>query len=454
MALSREESAAFTALSNQLSTTQQDDLRMDRYYDGKQRLEQIGLAVPPELRRFETLVNWPSLVVDSVEERIDVKAIMLPGEDSANPVLWEGWEANNLDSESHLLHLDILTFGRGYACVGTNEDDPDHPLITVDSPLELTVRVDQRRRRVRDALRLYGGTEDEPEPTLATLYLDGVTIWLQRESGRWVDYDRDEHGFPPPVVPFFNRRRTGRWQGVSEMTNSISLTDAAARSLTNLQIAGETHSVPQKWVLGMSKGDFVDSAGNPIPAWESYFSAIWANQNQEAKVGQFTASDLSNFHSTVNHYAQLLAGLYGLPMRYLGQNTANPPSADGIRADEARLVKRAERKMTAWGDPYGHLFGLYLRFRDPATDINPNRIKVEWHDAATPTYAAKVDGIQKLTGGQPILSREGGWDELGWSESRKARERERMEREASEEIRRVVRDLETGEGATSAPVGE
>jgi hypothetical protein len=108
-------------------------------------------------------------------------------------------------------------------------------------------------------------------------------------------------------------------------------------------------------------------------------------------------------------------------MRYLGQATANPPSADGIRADEARLVKRAERKQRSFGDSHGWVASLYHRFRTGEW-IDGNRIKVEWNDAATPTYSQKVDGVQKLTG-KPILSVEGGWDELGWSDARKDTER-------------------------------
>lgn len=449
MALNVDETRLFLDLAARLSSSSFEDARMDAYYEGRQRLEHIGLAVPPELRRFETIVDWPSLVVDSATERIKQKSLMLPGEDVADAGLQEGWDANNLDSEQHLLWNDKLVYGRGFLCVGANEEDPEHPRITVESPRELTVVMDPRTRRVRAALRMYGATTVQGLPVYATLYLPNETVWLERTDGRWVEVDRDEHQLGRvPVIPFFNRRRTGCWAGVSEMRRAISLTDAAARSLTNLQIASETHSVPQKWVLGMSKGDFVDAEGNALPAWQSYFSAIWANQNADAKVGQFTASSLSNFHETVNFYGGLLAGVYGLPIRYMGQQTANPPSADGIRADEARMVLRAEQHMAEAGDALGRTFAFFLRVRDGEWVTNGDRIKVEWHDAATPTYASKVDGIQKLTGGKPILSTQGGWDELGWSEARKTREREYMEAEASDPVlERALRDVRAVDGS-------
>ena len=437
MALSIDDTNLLEALTRKLSVCGVDDIRHDAYYEGSHRLEQLGLSVSPNLRLFETVVNWPRVCVDALEERIDVKSLMLPGVDIADPGLQDGWDVNNLDSESSLVHLDSLIHGRGFVSVGSPDEPGELPMVSVESPREVAVIVDPRQRRVSSALKLYGETDLNPEPQLATLYQPDVTVWLEKSSmGRgWVEYDRDQHNLGRvPVVPFLNRRRTGRWLGVSEMVDVIPLADSAARFLTRLEVAGETLAVPQKYALGLTKGDFVDADGNPLPVWEAYYGAIWATSNADAKVGQFAAADLSGFTDTVNHYAQLVAGLTGLPMRYLGQNTANPPSADGIRADEARLVKRAERKAQSWGDQWGRVFAFFLRFRDGEWVSDGSRIKVEWHDAATPTYAAKVDGIQKLTGGKPILSQQGGWDELGWSEARKERERQYQADEAADPL--------------------
>lgn len=423
MALSDVEKATIAYLQGKMADVVLADELNEAYYNGRQRLDQIGIAVPPELRRFETVVNWPRVTVDALEERIDKKALMLPGRDVAAPELEEAWAANDLDSEASLLHLDALVYGRGFACIGANEDDREHPLITVESPREVAVEVNPRTRRVTSALRLYG-PDETGNPVELTLYLPGETIWATRTAEGWVEVDRDRHRIGRvPVIPFYNRRRTGPAAGLSEMADVITLTDSAARALTNLQVALETHAVPQKWVLGMSKGDFVDKDGKPIPVWQAYYSGIWANQNSDAKVGQFSASDLRNFHETISHYGGLVSSVTGLPMRYLGQNTANPPSADGIRADESRLVKRAERKCAAWGDQWGRVLAYYLRIRD-GDWLDDARISVEWHDPGTPTIAARADAVQKLAGGKAILSLEGAWDELGWSEARKQRERE------------------------------
>ena len=427
-----DESKLVDDLSRRLFTSYPDDQRFDRYYEGTQRLAHIGLAVPPELRKFETVLNWCRTVVDSVSDRMRMKAFYLPGEDRASEALRESWDYNNLDSESIAHHQEMLILGRGFVSVGANEEDPEFPLIQVENPRELAVDIDHRHRRLRAAVRVMPSENDAPgTPSNAVLYLPDSTMRLKRHQGRWVVEDRDDHRLGRvPLVMFLNRRRVGQWTGVSEMVDAIPLVDAAARSLTNLQLAGETHSVPQKYVLGMSKGDFVDAEGNPIPAWEAYFNAIWANQNKDAKVGQFAASDLSNFHNTVDHYASKLAGLYGLPARYVGITSVNPAAEGAIRAEEARLILNVEKKAALAGDGWGWVMGLVERFRTGEW-VSGSRIKTDWFDAGTPTYAQRADALTKMyNSGQGILSREGVWEELGWSEARMERERSRFEAEA------------------------
>ncbi|MDZ4322337.1 MAG: phage portal protein [Phenylobacterium sp.] len=431
MALTDEVQSSLNGLERQLGAMFAGDLLNDRYYEGSQRLEHIGLAVPPDLRRFETAANWCRTTVDSVAHRQKMKTFYLPGEDRASEALREGWDANNLDSESGLLSKEKLILGRGFVSVSSNEEDSEHPLIQVESPRDIAVDINVRHRRIDRAARFYDRPEYGGRASAATLYLPHQTLWLQRADKGWEVVDRDDHKLGRvPLVMFLNRRRLGRWSGVSEMADVIPFVDAAARTLTNLQLAGETHSVPQKYVLGMSKDDFVDKDGKPIPAWEAYFNAIWANSNKDAKVGQFTASDLKNFHETTDHYAKIVSGLTGLPIRYFGQNSVNPPSEGALVADESRLIQNAEAKNSEDGDGWGWVMALYQRFRT-GDWVNGSQIKTEWYNPATPTQAQTADAVTKLyANGQGAISRESVWDELGWSEPKKKREWERIERES------------------------
>ncbi len=370
---------------------------LDTYYRGEQRLEQLGLAVPEDLRQFVTIVAWPGTQVDSIEERCDVEGFRLPGTPEADKGLAEVWQANDLDDESQMGHTDSLVFGRSYACVGTGED-ASLPLVTVESPMEMVHEWSPRKRAAVAAARFY--VDDSTGTTVhrSTLYEPDMTTWLQQVDGEWEIEDRDEHKLGRcPVTPLVNRGRSHARYGLSEMGRIITLTDAAARALTNAQVATEVMALPQRWAAGMTAADFTDpKTGEQVTAWEAYFGAVWAVANKDAKFGQFTAADLSNFGNIVNLYAQLVAGVTGLPMRFLGQLSANPPSADGIRADEARLIKNAERKCRSWGASWERAMRLVRQFQTGEDDPQLASMETLWRDPATPTRAQSADAAVKL----------------------------------------------------------
>jgi hypothetical protein len=454
MALSDEEKDALTRLEIEIGRGHIHNRIMDAYYDGEQRVEQLGLAIPPDLRRFLTIVAWPGTYADAIEERIDLEGFRLPGASDADDDLWRIWQANSLDEESQLGHLDALVRRRAFISVGAGDaDGPDAPsadagdsdrdssmpLITVESADEVAVELSPRSRRVSAAAKVYkDGTEK-----FATLYLPDVTVWLERRNAGWLEVDRDEHDLGVvPMIPLVNRPRLSRRGGRSAFGRVISLTDAAARALTNAQLATEVMAIPQRWVVGASKGDFADpESGKLLTTWEAYFGSIWALKNPNAKLGQFNAAELSNFKTIVDHYAGLVAGVTGLPMRFLGQVTTNPPSAEGIRADESRLIKTCERFQRSAEGSWELAMRVASRITDG--DWNPKLRQLEtlWRDPATPTRAQQADAAVKLVQAG-ILPVEAAWEDLGYSVARREKLRAMREADqANDPVRQIATNL-------------
>lgn len=400
MALSVTEESLFNNLRTTLASSRIQTRLLNEYYEGMHKLEQLGLAIPEELKRFTVCVNWPRIAVDAIENRLDVTGFRMPGAEAADAALWDVWQYNNMDERQSFAHIDALALGRSYVCVGTNDEDPEYPLITVESPHEMIAVRDPRTHRISSALRLYGAKNGVDQK--ATLYLPNQTRWLTLQNGRWEDErDPDQHNLGTvPVVSLVNRNRSTRLdgsivEGISEMADVIPIADSASRALTNAQLAQETHAVPQRVVLGMTKGDFVGADGQPLPVWQSYFGAIWANQNADAKVHQFEASDMKNFETMANLYARLASGVTGLSPEYFGLATNAPPSADGHRAGETRQIKNAERKQTGFGHSWESVQRLVIRFRTGEWSQDARRMESLWRDAGTPTQASVTDAIVK-----------------------------------------------------------
>jgi hypothetical protein len=429
----------FNDLRSRLNLSRVQTRLYNEYYEGMHRLAQLGLAIPEELKQFTVTVNWPRVVVDAIEQRLNVVGFRMPGTDAADAGLWNIWQYNNMDERAGFTHTDALALGRSYVCVGTNDEDAEFPLITVESPSEMAAIRDPRTHRVTGAMRMYGETilNGTTIDNRATLYLPNETRWLIMDDGDWVDeVDPDVHNLGTvPVVPFVNRNRAARTnlsilEGVSEMFDVIPISDSASRSITNLQLAQETVAVPQKYVLGMSKGDFVDANGQPLPVWQSYFGSIWANGNKDASVGQLPSADLTNFETTVNMYSRLASGVTGLPIEYFGLTATQPPSADGQRAGETRLIQNAERKQVSFGNDWEAVNRLVLRFRDGDWDPEARRMETLWQDAGTPTRAQVTDAVVKEYQSQ-LTDWETAQEDLGRSPETIQRMKARRESDAS-----------------------
>ena len=447
--LSDDERVMVARLAGHVGNQRNAMQRLDRYYEGQQRLQHMGIVAPDELlTSFETIVNVPRMAVDEPTRRQKLKAFQRRGSALADPALREAWEANNLDSQAPLAHKDRGVYGRTFVSVSTNEDDPEHPLITAEDPTQMSCLVDNRRRRMVGALRKWRRDPLAVE-RLETLYLPDRTVWLSQRDGSYVVEDVDEHRLGQvPVVMFLNRPRVGNWHGTSEMADVIGMTDGIARLITNMLIAAETHAVPDKWAIGVSRGDFVDDDGNPLPTWETYFTAIKATANTDARFGQFQPSTLDNFHASVNNMLAWCASVLGLPTRYAGQQSVNPAAEGAIRADESRLVKNVEGMNALDGDSWAWVGALYERFRTGEW-LPANELRVLWENPATPTLSERADAFMKLYT-QGILSREGVWDELGWDEARKDRERAYFAAEAADPaIERIMRGIGEASQVTS-----
>lgn len=398
------------------------------------------------------IVNWPRTVVDTINDRQQVRSLILPGEETADPRLRAIWDASNMSAHLRMFNRDRMIYGRAFLSVGSNEADPSLPLVRVESPREMVADVDVRREVITSAARFYGVDENGNGPVNVTLYLPNVTVWVSRnEAGRWAEVDRDEHRLGAvPVVMHLNRRMSSGWYGESEMSDIIPITDAAARSMTDMQFAQASHGAPRMWMTGVASGDFIGSDGKPIPKVEAYFNAVTTVTNPQGKVGQLDAADLKNFETAMKVYGNQASVVTGFPGRYFGNQTVNPPGEGAIIADEINLVRSVESQNDEVGMSLGWTAGLALRFATGEW-VEGNRVRVDWHNPATPTIAQRMDAIVKAKS-QGILSREGSWDELGWSEARKAKERTYFEAEAADPtIERIAASLMGTDDAGTGP---
>lgn len=420
--------------------------RLNSYYEGRQPLSYMAPELQNELEESvrQVVVNWPRLVVDSIEERLDVEGFRFPGEAESDAELWRIWQANDLDEQSQQGHLDALVLRRAYVVVGSNDEDPDTPIVTVESALDVYAEHDPRTRRVAAAVKTWREGDGSAAVDHATLYLPDATVWFVKDSGIWAEdaeFPRDDHGMGVvPVEVLANRPRLKCADGTSELADVIPLSDAACKIATDMMVSAEYHATPRRVAFGFGEEDFVDEQGRRLSAFSRIIGRMWATEKSKqegADVVQFPEADLRNFHSTLEQLAKLVASLSGLPPHFLGQSTANPASADAIRSSEARLVKRAERKQRSWGGAWERVMRLVLRVRDGEWNGDARALETIWRDASTPTVAQSADAAVKKFQTKIVPLRQTRED-LGYTQAQIARMEEQDEEAATAVMQRLA----------------
>jgi hypothetical protein len=399
--VSDDERALIIGLSTKLAFLTPFMLLSQQYYDGEQRLANLGVSIPPALAGIRTVVDWPRICIDPLVQRAVVDGFRLPGETDTDSELWEWWQANNLDAEFPLCIQDSLTLGRGYGIVGSPDVPGDAPVITVESPFNLAMNWDPRTKKATAAYQAF-----EAEGLFrAVLYVPNVTISMSRtQQTPWVVDDRDGHNLGEvPVVRFPNRQRTADREGRSEITPAIrNTTDAACRTLLGMEIAREFYSVPHRYGLGLAEKDFVNPDGTPKPGIEMVMSKFIAFERDERgdlpQIGQFQAFDPSVFTKIVDKHAMLMSSFTQYPPEYFGQtNTANPASADAIRSSKDGLDRRGKQVQGQASDPAEQMMCLSWRIANNGDPLpkEMRQLETDWRPVETATPAATSDAIAK-----------------------------------------------------------
>lgn len=397
MSLTPDELGLIDLLVKKLKHHDGKNVLLEKYYEGKNRLKDLNISIPPSLKLVDSVVGWAGTAVDVLEERLDFEGYI--GGDNLG--LNEVFRANELDLESSLGHKDALVYGTGFVFVGKGADGEPDPLITIESPKKATAIYDLRTRRITAAILVQ---RDERGDILGgSLYLPEQTIYFAGYGKAWVEMDRDIHNLGRvPVAPLINNPRSGDPDGRSEITKAVrSYTDSAMRTLLGAEVAREFYSAPQRYLMGAKEDTFLDADGNPLNPWTVVQGRVLAvpyndDDGVMPEVGQFQANSPAPYFEQIRQYAQLIAAETAIPASYLGFQTDNPSSADAIRQMEARLVKRAERRQRQFGRTWSEVAKLALLVRDGVVPAEAADVRPIWRDAATPTRAAAADEVTKL----------------------------------------------------------
>ena len=385
---------------------------LECYYRAQQPLAYLSPEAKKALgARFGLLgVNYPRLAVLSIAERLRVAGFTVDGTRSAEA--WSLWLRADLDQRAPIAHREALALGESAVIVWA--DETGKATASVESAHQVAVYRDAGTGQTLAAIKRWedlapDGTAKQTRyvvyrpDRIDHLIADGASITAAK-----VVRSVDNPLLAVPVVPLLNADRALDRFGISEIDDLMPLVDGLNKTLADMLVASEYTARPRRWATGLELEERpkLDDDGNPVldeddePILETVNpidegDRLMVNEAPEGKFGQLPGADLAPYEQAVDVLVQQIMAVSALPAHYVGISSANPASADGIRAAEAALTARAEAKAAAFGRSWEQVIRLMLAV-EAGSEVADHHVQVRWADPATRSKAQEADAAVKL----------------------------------------------------------
>lgn len=409
--LSTDHQAVLSKLANQIQAKGNRHRLRRRYYDYKQGLKDLGISLPPQMTRVDTVLGWPAKAVDSMVNRTILDTWNLPDGLTAEDIgLDLIHEQNRLDTEipSGLTTALVNSVAFGFVSAGDTSAGEPESMMLIRSPEWATGTWDTRRRCITEALSILS-VDANGRPDRMNLYLHNLVVIMWRSGEKW-ELAQVTHDLGVPVEPIpFRPLPPGRPFGYSRISRPImSLTDSAVRTLVRTEIAAEFYNSPQRYALGVDDDTFTDESGEPIPGWKIILGHMLRVSRDEdgniPTVGQFAQQSMQPNEGHFRMIAQAFAAETNLPLRSLGVVGDNPESAESQRQAEREFALQITNwQQTALTPALKRLMTYALRINDdsPAARAVYRKMLPHWKRPDTVGPGEAADAVVKLNSAIP-----------------------------------------------------
>lgn len=374
--------------------------------------------------------NLAEVAVTAVAERINLESVTASIKFPTGPVdVSDRARALVQDSDFPMLLqsliTDMLAVGSAYIIVWV--DGMGRPVVTGESAEQVAVTRDPITGGVTGAVKRWqvldsAGVLKEEH---VIKYGPNRIVHLKRNDTRgkltFVSAVDNPLGVVP-VVPLVNIKRLNDETGSSVIDSLAPLLDALNKIIVDMLITSESVARPKRYATGVvleddedgfiaDEGFTADSelpAGDDSPGVESPFKDsddLWISEQAEAKFGQLAGADLGGYKVAVDLIIQQIMAVTSLPGHMVGVTTANPSTAEALRASEVALSSNADSRVRVINRPVEWAVRLLVAL-DYGVSPAVVEVKNEWGSTATRSVAQEADAAVKLVSQEVITADE------------------------------------------------
>lgn len=421
------------------------------YYEGRNRLKNIGIAIPPELETLNIVVGWPKKAVTALANRSRFDGWSVDG--SGGEELARAMDANGFARKYRMMARSELVHGLSFVTVTRGGEDEPPVRIRSYSAVNAACLWDYRLERIKCGLTVHD-VDRYGVPTRYELYepdcivemtrvdLDGG-LAFPRGVSRWTYAVKPHPMGRPPMEPLVYGADDDYPLGHSRISRAVmDITDRAVRESLRTELASELSATPQKFLLGGTKADMLKATAGKT-RWEQYIGSVtWITKDKDGDVPQYGQLPQVSMQPHVDYRAALAAEFAAetsVPIEMLGVQSKTYTSSDSARANLEELVQAAEDMNDDNGAALRTIgrMALAVSRNDPLSKVDDDVVPV-FKDPSRPSIVGQADAIVKICSTQGlswISNTSVALEMLGFSDDQRARMMSEKRRiEASQRI--------------------
>jgi hypothetical protein len=400
-----------------------------RYADGLQPLvyssEKLREIFSGLDARFT--VNWCAIVINSVLDRMELRAVTVPNDDATTQALADLREQSGLVDDEFSIHEDVCVTGEAFVLAWPNEETGAIEAFHNDSRLCHAEYDGANPRQMRYAAKWW----PEADGVRLNLYYPDHMEYYATNRAFKTGETPDAKAFIPwgdePVavnqygmIPVFHFRSNRRGPK-SQLANVIEPQDMINKLTADMMVAAEFGAFRQRYVI--SQAGIVNLQNNPNAIWDLVAAD---KDSQPTSVGEFSPTDLANYLGAINKFAQDIGVITSTPRHYF-YSQGGDPSGEALYAMEAPLNKKVGKiqrtLMPTWRNLYAFLLMLAGR-NVPSQAIWANYAEPETQQPRTQAEIRELS----VRAGMPLTTvlRDEGWDEEDLAQMEEDKQNERV----------------------------
>ncbi len=339
-------------LRNKLAQKSIRVIRRYEYYEMKNLPLDPSPLIPTHMKgAYRSILGWCSKAVDSLADRL-----MFDGfeEDTDYFNMNNIFDMNNKDIMFDNAILGALISACDFIYISADENG--FPRLQVIDGGNATGILDPITNMLVEGYAVLE-RDNLDNPITEAYFVAGQTDIITRGNHKVVTESFTNNALYPLLVPIIYRPDSKRPFGHSRISRAcMDLMDKARNTVTRAEVSAEFYAFPQKWVVGLSQD------AEPMDAWKATVSSMLQftkdDEGQHPIVGQFATASMTPHQEQLKMYASAFAGETGLTVGDLGFETANPTSAEAIKASHENLRLLARKAQRTFGT--GFLNAGYL----------------------------------------------------------------------------------------------